>query len=265
MLVNFTKMHGLGNDFVVIDAISQQVKLYSEHIKKIADRNLGIGCDQVLLVEPPIRPEADFYYRIYNADGSEVEQCGNGARCVARFVLDIGLINKPQMLVDCLGGQITLTIREDNLVNVDFGPITVTATKHLTNNPSLPTEIYSCAIGNHHGICVVEDLAAIEVVKTARQLAELAPFNNNANITFMQILDRHRIKVKTYERGAGLTLACGTGACAAVVVGEQLGLIRNPVTAHFTYGELKISFDKPTSKLQMCGPAVSVFVGRFRV
>ncbi len=258
-------MHGLGNDFVVIGAISQPLKLHSAHIKKISNRNLGIGCDQVLVVEPPIRPDADFYYRIYNSDGCEVEQCGNGARCVARFVIDTGLINKSHMIADCLAGQLILSIRQDNLINVDFGNINVEIKKHTLDKLELPNEIYSTSLGNPHGICVVQNIASTAVAELGRVLSLLPCFPDAANITFMQAVDPQHIMLRTFERGAGVTLACGSGACAAVMVGQHLGILNDTVTAQFMSGELTISFDKNSCNLQMCGPAVSVFVGRFRI
>lgn len=265
MLVNFTKMHGLGNDFIVIDAISQTIKLSAAQIKKLAHRQLGLGCDQVLIVEPPVKPDADFYYRIYNCDGQEVEQCGNGARCVARFVVDTGLINKAKVIADCLAGRLTLSIRNNNLINADFGCITATINKYTIDQPELPTEIYSLSLGNPHGICLVPELTAIPVAKWGQKLSLLACFPEQANITFMQIIDPAHIKLQTFERGANVTLACGSGACAAVIVGQHLDLLESTVTAAFTYGDLTITFDKHLSNLQMCGPAASVFIGRVRI
>ena len=265
MLVNFTKMHGLGNDFIVIDAISQAIKLSASQIKKISNRHLGIGCDQVLIIEPPLRPDADFYYRIYNCDGQEVEQCGNGARCVARFVVDAGLINKAKVIADCLAGRLILSIRNNNLINVDFGCITAKISKYIIDKPNLPTEIYSISLGNPHGICMIPNIAAIPIAEWGKELSLLPCFPEQANITFMQIIDPEHIKLQTFERGANVTLACGSGACAAVIVGQHLDMLNQTVTATFTCGELTISFDKNSSNLQMCGPATSVFIGRFRI
>lgn len=265
MLVNFTKMHGLGNDVVVIDAISQSIKLHSAHVKKIAHRNFGIGCDQVLIVEPPIRPEADFYYRIYNSNGHEVEQCGNGARCVAQFVLDSGLINKSKIIADCLAGQVIMYINKDNLITVDFGKINASVQKHVINKPNLPSEIFSTSLGNPHGICIVLKLTEIQITELGKKLSSLSFFPNEANITFMQVINPKTVHLRTFERGAGATLACGSGACAAVIVGRYLGLLEHQVTTKFSHGELTISLDEHTNNLQMCGPVANVFVGRFRI
>jgi len=267
MLVNFTKMHGLGNDVVVIDAISQSVRLQSIHIKKIANRNFGIGCDQVLIVEPPIRPEADFYYRIYNSNGHEVEQCGNGARCIAQFVLDTGLINKTKLVADCIAGQIVMYINKDNLINVDFGKINATVQKHTIDidKPNLSNDLFATSIGNPHGIFIVPKITDISITELGKELSSLSLFTNEANITFMQVINPKTVHLRTFERGAGTTLACGSGACAAVIVGQHIGVLQNPVTTKFAHGELTISFDKHTHNLQMSGPAVSVFIGKFRI
>lgn len=265
MLVSFTKMHGLGNDFVVIDAISQIIKLQPAHIKKIASRNFGIGCDQVLLIEPPRRAEADLFYRIYNSDGTEAEQCGNGARCIAQFVINHGLINKNKIIADCLAGEVIMHINNDNLVTIDFGKIATEVHKQPLAIPGLANEIFTINLGNPHGICIVEDLTKLAIAKLGKQISNLAIFPTQANITFMQILTANNVYLYTFERGAGLTLACGSGACAAVIVGNQLGLLDNSVTAQFACGELTITFTKETNNLTMQGPANSVYIGKFKI
>lgn len=265
MLVNFTKMHGLGNDFVVIDAITQSVRLHSAHIKKIANRNFGIGCDQVLIVDAPMAPEQDIYYRIFNSNGYEAEQCGNGARCVAQFVLDNGLINKQKIVAGCLAGQITMEVIKDGLINIDFGTIATKIQTHKLSMLKLPNELFALSLGNPHGICVVPNLSEIPICSIGREISTLNIFPHQANITFMQIVDSKNVLLGTYERGAGLTLSCGSGACAAIIVGQHIGLLDTNVTAKFNHGELNISFNKKTNNLQMSGPTESVFVGKFRI
>ena len=265
MLVNFTKMHGLGNDFVVVDLITQSAKLLSAHLKRIADRRFGIGCDQVLVIEPPIRPDSDFYYRIYNADGQEVEQCGNGARCVAKFVLDAGLAHKPLLTADCLAGPITLQIEDDQLVTVNLPTTSSDIVTHSLNYEQLPSEIHTTSLGNPHGVCLVKDLGATSVENLGPSLSALPIFPAGANIGFMQVIDRSRIRLQVYERGVGATLACGTGACAAMLIGKHLNLLDNRVTVMFPRGELTLVHQDTNQLLRMTGPATSVFTGKFRL
>lgn len=265
MIVNFTKMHGLGNDFVVIDLITQGARLNKNHIKRIADRQFGIGCDQVILITPPTRADADFFYRIYNADGAEVEQCGNGARCAAKFFYNSGLTNKNKFAADCLAGSMQLEVdNEQQLVTVDLGNSYSSAITHTLQYPELPQEIHSISVGNPHGVCIVSNIDSIPYTKWGAQLTKDPLFPNEANIGFMQIVSRDEINLRVYERGAGATLACGSGACAAVLVGIHLKLLNNKVKVNFLHGSLTINIQS-TGNLLMSGPATNVYIGRFRI
>jgi diaminopimelate epimerase len=265
MIVNFTKMHGLGNDFVVIDLITQGARLQKSHIKHIADRKFGIGCDQVILITPPTKADVDFFYKIFNADGQEVEQCGNGVRCAARFFIDNGLSNKTQLVVDCQGGTANLKIEDNQNVSVNLGKnFTPVVSKEL-NYPKLPTIIHTVSVGNPHGVCIVDDLASTQVKEWGKLLTKDPMFPEGANIGFMQILARDRVQLRVYERGVGLTHACGSGACAAMLVGKALNLLDNKVHVMFEFGELLITYDAQDQSLHMSGPANSVFIGRFKV
>lgn len=267
MLVNFTKMHGLGNDFVVIDMITQSAKLRASHIQRIADRHLGIGCDQVLLIEPPVRVDADFYYRIFNADGLEVEQCGNGARCAARFFFDAGFTNGRTLQADCLAGPIEFTI-EDNpdLVTVNMG--TPKFAESLTYPIQIENTEYSVQIvsmGNPHAVLQVPELASTPIKKLGPLISKHPFFPNETNAGFMQVIDSGNIHLRVYERGVGETLACGTGACAAAVAGIRLGLLVSPVNVNFANGKLKIAWAGGKHPVYMTGPTKSVFIGRFLI
>jgi len=257
-------MHGLGNDFVVIDLISQSAKLYANHIIRIADRRLGIGCDQVLLIEPPIRSDADFYYRIFNPDGQEVEQCGNGARCAARFFYDSGFTNQQTLQADCLAGPLEFTIDAPDLITAKMGtpkfkeslsyPITIDNTEFL---------IHAVSMGNPHAILLVPNIESAPVDKIGPLLSKHSFFPNETNVGFMQIIDRQHIRLRVYERGAGETLACGSGACAAVVAGICLGLLDSSVQVSFLKGNINITWEGKGAPVYMQGPAISVFMGRF--
>lgn len=276
MLIHFTKMHGLGNDFVVIDLITQSLKLRTTQIKHILDRRLGIGGDQLLLLEPPIRPNADFYYRIFNANGQEVEQCGNGARCVARFFFDRGYTNHVDLQIDCLAGSFQGFIKENNLVTINMGqPIfSPEAIPFITEKETL---LYSMTIenmdfamsvvsmGNPHAILQVPHLETAFIRKLGPLLSKHASFPNETNVGFMQILNSHQIRLRVYERGVGETLACGTNACAAVVTGIRLGLLNSPVSVLFPKGTLEIAWAGDHQPVYMTGPANEVFVGYFYV
>ena len=276
MLVHFTKMHGLGNDFVVIDAIHQEVSLDADQVRYLADRHLGIGCDQVLLILPASSDKADFGYRIYNADGGEVEQCGNGARCFARFVRDKGLVDKTSICVETISGLIELAFREDGMVSVDMGlprfdPADV---PFEASEPALLNELdaggkpYKIAIvsmGNPHAVLMVKDIDKAPV-ETLGPLIESHPrFPERVNVGFMQVLDNTHIRLRVHERGAGETRACGTGACAAVVSGQRLGLLANDVDVSLQGGDLVISWGGGDNTVHMTGPATSVFEGRIEI
>lgn len=265
MIVNFTKMHGLGNDFVVIDLITQGARLQKNHIKRIADRKFGVGCDQVILITAPTRANVDFFYKIFNADGEEVEQCGNGARCAAKFFNDYGLSDKLELVADCLGGTVNLKLEDYQQVSVGLGKTyTPVLTKPLVI-PDLPTEIHTVSVGNPHAVLIVKELAKTPVGEWGRKLTNDAMFPQGANIGFMQIINRQRINLRVYERGAGLTHACGSGACAAMLVGKSLGLLDHQVTVSFEHGDLLISLNASDQSLNMTGPATSVYIGKFKI
>lgn len=275
-MIKFTKMHGLGNDFVVIDAINQTIELTAEQIRKLSDRHFGIGFDQLLLVEPPVSDTADFKYRIFNADGSEVSQCGNGARCFARFVRDKDLTAQKRICVDTHAQQLVLYIGDDNLVKVNMG-----VPKHAPSEIPLladqEAKFYTVtindtekafgaiSIGNPHAVIHVNDIKTAPVNELGRALESHAIFPERANIGFMQIIDRTHIKLRVFERGAGETLACGSGACAAVVVGIEQNLLDHDVSVELPGGELKIAWAGRGEPVFMTGPAVPVFDGQFSI
>lgn len=279
MKLKFSKMQGLGNDFVVLDGIRQRIELSAQQCRYIADRHFGIGCDQILLVETSATPDAHFGYRIFNADGGEVEQCGNGARCFARFVRDQGLSDKDEIRVQTLGGLITLRIEPDGQVSVDMGA-------PVFDNPRIPfisdsdallqplalkgdaVQISALSMGNPHAVQIVEDVEQAPVALQGPLIESHIRFPQRANAGFMQIVDRGRIKLRVYERGAGETLACGTGACAAVVAGIRLGRLDERVVVQTHGGELTIEWrgvDNPGRSVLMTGPAQTVFEGEIIV
>jgi len=272
MQLRFTKMQGLGNDFVVIDAMHQRVELTAAQYRRLADRHFGIGCDQILLIEPPRLGLTDFHYRIFNADGSEVEQCGNGARCFARFVHDKGLSRKQQIPVGTAAGRILLTLEPDGLVTVDMGvpilepaAIPFHAAARALSYPlqladaTLP--IGAVSMGNPHAVLQVEAVDSAPVAEFGPQIERHPDFPQRVNVGFMQWLDRQHIKLRVYERGAGETLACGTGACAAVVVGRLQGLLEQRVEVSLPGGELVIEWQGEDAPVMMSGPAETVFEG----
>jgi len=263
MIVNFAKMHGLGNDFVVIDLITQGPRLKKNHLAKIADRKLGIGCDQVILVTPPSRSEADFRYKIYNSDGKEAEQCVNGLRCAAKFFSNMGLTNKTDLVGDCVGGSAQIKLHENNLVSTTFTEsFSEVVTKDI-DYPDLPKQIHTVSVGNPHAVLVVDKIDNHKVKTFGRKLSRDKMFPNGANIGFMEIKDRNKIKLRVYERGSGLTLACGSGACAAAIVGNELGLLDNEIAVHFRLGELRINVKE--KQLTLTGPTSNIYIGRFKL
>lgn len=276
MKIKFTKMHGLGNDFIVCDAISQSLTLTSKQICFLADRHFGIGCDQVLIVEKPISKNADFKYRIFNADGSEVAQCGNGARCFARFVRDKQLTNKDEICVDTDSGQLILTLTPDGLVTVNMGiprhkpyEIPLQATMEQGEYEiALNGIIYSfgaVSMGNPHAVLIVQNAAKMPVDLIGGALENHPFFPQRANIGFMQIIDRQNIALRVFERGAGETLACGSGACAAVVVGIEQGLLDHAVQVKLRGGDLAVRWEGRGQPVFMTGAAVSVFEGQIEL
>ena len=265
-------MHGLGNDFVVIDAINQSINLSKDEIRFIADRHFGIGCDQLLLVETSDSAEADFRYRIFNADGGEVEQCGNGARCFARFVQDEGLTNKSTIPVITSTGLIVLKVEADNQVTVDMGlPILEPenipfiaeqqASTYEIDIEGQRVKLSAVSMGNPHAVLLVDDIDSAPVEKLGKLIQADRHFPNSVNVGFMQIIDAEHIKLRVYERGVGETQACGTGACAAVVAGRVQGLLNDTVDANLLGGSLSIHWAGGQNPVMMTGPTASVFKG----
>jgi diaminopimelate epimerase len=276
MIIEFTKMHGIGNDFVVIDAINQHITLTAEQICNLADRHFGIGFDQLLLVEKPTLENADFRYGIYNADGGQVAQCGNGARCFARFVRDKGLSSQDEIRVETDSGLLTLRFGHSDLITVNMG-----VPKHKPAEIPLladqESKFYSAEIngvekafgavsmGNPHAVIQVIDINTAPVKELGEELENHPIFPERANIGFMQVLDKHHIKLRVFERGTGETLACGSGACAAVVIGIEQQLLDNVVLVDLSGGQLKINWKGRGQPVFMSGPAVSVFDGKIEV
>lgn len=274
MQLRFTKMHGLGNDFMVIDAISQKVRLNSELVRQLADRNRGVGFDQLLLVEPPSEPDMDFNYRIYNADGSEVEHCGNGARCFAQFVRDKGLVLRDVISVKTARGKAVLSITGRDMVEVDMGAPELEPSQiplqadqqadvyRLEIEGHGEIELGAVSMGNPHGVVLVDSVERAPVEELGPILESHPRFPNRANIGFMQIVNRNEIRLRVYERGAGETQACGTGACAAVVSGVLRGLLDADVKVHLPGGDLQIRWEGKGSSVMMTGPVASVYEGQ---
>lgn len=272
MKIRFTKMHGLGNDFVVLDAVRQAFVPSTAQARFLGDRHFGVGCDQILLVERPSRPDVDFRYRIFNADGSEVEQCGNGARCFARFVADKGLSDKREIRVETKSGVITPRLADDGQVTVDMGTprfapgeIPFISDSDAIEQPleinGREITITAVSMGNPHAVQVVERVNEFPVAIDGPLIENHPRFPQRVNAGFMEVRDRHAIQLRVYERGAGETLACGTGACAAVVAGIRRGLLDSPVRVSTRGGELTIAWAGPGQAVLMTGPAVTVFEG----
>ncbi|MFT5720902.1 MAG: diaminopimelate epimerase [Motiliproteus sp.] len=276
MLIRFSKMHGLGNDFMVVDLITQRARFTPERVRKLADRNFGVGFDQLLLVEAPTDPDMDFKYRIFNADGSEVENCGNGARCFARFVARKRLSGKKKIAVQTAQGPLYLTLNDDNSVRVDMGMPVLdprqipfiadrNAARYSIEVNDQTFAISALSMGNPHGVLVVEDVDCAPVATLGPALETHPRFPKRANIGFMQILSRAAIRLRVFERGTGETLACGTGACAAVVAGQRLGLLDQQVHVHLPGGDLDISWQGEGTSVIMDGPATIVYEGRIQI
>jgi diaminopimelate epimerase len=259
MKLAFTKMHGAGNDFVVIDSTKEPFSLSRAQLQRIADRHLGVGCDQILVVEPG-GPAVDFRYRIFNADGGEVEQCGNGARCFVKFVHGKGLGAKRELRVETLGGTIVPRLEADGEVSVDMGPPTPPVFEFLKIDGE-NVELAIVSMGNPHAVQVVGDVASAPVTTQGPKLERHPRFPNRVNAGYMQVRDRHRIALRVWERGAGETLSCGTGACAAVVAGIARGLLDSPVRVETRGGALTISWGGGDNPVWMKGPAETVYEG----
>jgi len=283
MKLKFTKMHGAGNDFIVIDAINQQVELGPEQWQRLADRRFGIGADQILIVERPLDADCDFRYRIFNNDGSEVEQCGNGSRAFVRFVSDKGLTSKRSIRVQTMAGIITPRLEEDGSVTVDMGaPVLEPAlvpfdSSGLAGVPEGRDTLWpitvrvgaeektvlvsTVSMGNPHAVQVVEDVDRAPVAETGPQIEHHPRFPKRVNAGYLQVLDRGHVKLRVFERGAGETLACGTGACAAVVAGIRRGLLDAKVAVQARGGLLTIAWAGEGQPVYLSGPAVTVFEG----
>jgi diaminopimelate epimerase len=269
-------MHGLGNDFVVLDAVNQAIALTPAQARFLADRHFGVGCDQILVVEKPTRPDADFRYRIFNADGGEVEQCGNGARCFVRFVHEKGLTEKRAIRVETMGGLIEPRLEADGLVTVDMGvprfepshvPFVTEsdALVQLLHVDGTEVEITALSMGNPHAVQVVANVDAAPVAEQGPLIENHPRFPQRVNAGFMQVVNRNAIRLRVFERGAGETLACGTGACAAAAAGVIRGLLDSPVRVATRGGELAIAWAGPGQSVLMTGPAVKVFESEIEI
>ena len=276
MLLRFTKMHGLGNDFMVLDLVTQHAHVQPKHVRQWGDRHTGVGFDQLLIVEPPSRPDVDFRYRIFNADGSEVEQCGNGARCFARFVLDKRLTAKKRIRVETKNSIIELNVRNDGQITVDMGaprlePAEIpfvaaeAAIAYEVEVGGQSVELAAISMGNPHGVLRVADVDTAPVHELGPQLETHPRFPQKANIGFLQVVDAHHARLRVWERGCGETQACGTGACAAAVAGIRQGWLQSPVQITLPGGSLSIEWAGPGQPVLMTGPALRVFEGQVRL
>jgi diaminopimelate epimerase len=283
MRLRFTKMQGSGNDFVMLDGVTQQLELTAGQLQRLADRRFGIGADQILLVERPQQPGADFRYRIFNADGGEVEQCGNGARCFVRFVHDRGLTHKRAIRVETLGGLIEPRLEDDGRVTVDMGMPEFEPTRvpfdaeGLTPRAEGRDRLWTLAIhgraidfsvlsmGNPHAVQIVDDVEQAPVAKDGPAIEHHARFPRRVNAGFMQVVDRHAVRLRVWERGVGETLACGTGACAAAVAGILRRALDSPVAVHTRGGELLIRWQAASDAVLLTGPAETVYEGEIRI
>lgn len=276
MLLRFTKMHGLGNDFVVLDLITQRFTISEKHVRFLADRRFGVGCDQVLVVEIPRQPDIDFRYRIFNNDGQEVEQCGNGARCFARFVRDKKLTGKNKIRVETNTGTIELLVERNGDVQVNMGKPVLEpsdipfdadhrATTYALDVDGTAFEISAVSMGNPHAVMVIDDIDSNIVSQIGPRIEQHPRFPRRVNAGFMEVLSRREINLRVYERGAGETLACGSGACAAVVAGQLRGLLDQRVTVNLPGGSLTIEWRGEGHPVMMTGPATSVFEGQIRL
>lgn len=276
MRLRFSKMHGLGNDFIVIDGINQRVRLSEDKVRRLADRHTGIGCDQLLLVEKPTNPDVDFRYRIFNCDGSEVENCGNGARCFAIFVRENKLTGRRRIKVETCTGIMELIVNDDDQVTVDMGAPNL----HPASLPFSATEesasyeldvngqnisIGAVSMGNPHAVTIVDSVTDAPVATLGPLIESHSRFAKNVNAGFMQVLSRSEVNLRVFERGVGETQACGTGACGAVVAGRVQGLLDEAVSVNLPGGTLNISWQGPGESVMMTGPATTVFHGQIKI
>jgi len=280
MLVPFTKMQGLGNDFLVLDLVTNQVQLTTDQIRQLADRHFGIGFDQLLQIESPSSTDVDFDYRIFNADGREVEHCGNGARCFARFVHDHGLSDLNPIRVKTVSRILELELHPDGQVTVDMGrpifnpaDIPLRATEPASTyrrtleiaGSTLDVEFSALSMGNPHAVLIVDDVESAPVAEIGTALGSHPDFPAGVNVGFMEIKNRKQVKLRVFERGVGETLACGTGACAAVVAGRARDLLDSSVVLTLRGGDLAVSWPTDDSPVLMTGPATTVFEGRIEI
>ena len=275
MPVKFTKMHGLGNDFVLIDAVKQNIKVTPRLAKRLANRNLGIGCDQVLVLEPPSTKNVDFDYRIFNADGTEVEQCGNGARCLGRYIFDQRLSGKRSLLLKTKNRVMEIQSKPQKLISVNMLAPIFEPTK-IPFQAERPETVYSLeadeihlvsvlSMGNPHAVIQVADINTAPVKEVGQRLQKHQRFPESVNVGFMQIIDRQRIKLRVFERGVGETQACGSGACAAAVAAIQQELVDHRISVELQGGELTIEWGGDSQPVLMTGPAVTVFHGQIKL
>lgn len=276
MRLKFTKMHGLGNDFVVIDGVRQPVSLSAAQARYLADRRHGVGCDQILLVEKPQSPDVDFRYRIFNADGGEVGQCGNGARCFARFVVEEGLTDKRVIPVETASGRLELVLQDDGQVQVNMGvprlappeipfDAPAQALRYALDVEGQSIQIGAVSMGNPHAVLTVTDVATAPVATLGPAIERHARFPKRVNVGFMQVIARDHIRLRVYERGAGETQACGSGACAAAAVGQIQGVLDANVRVSLPGGDLVISWAGIGQPLFMTGPATRVYEGQIEL
>jgi diaminopimelate epimerase len=282
MLLRFTKMHGLGNDFVLLDLVTQDFQLREEQVSLLADRRTGIGFDQLLIAQPPEDPTMDFRYRIFNADGSEAEQCGNGARCFVQFVRDRGLTTKSKLVLETVNGSIACQIERDGNISVNMGPPILQPAKipFIANRPGIvydfeiPSMVGSdkdkiclsvVSMGNPHAVITVDDIDTAPVAYLGPLIEKDPRFPARVNVGFMQVISRNKIKLRVFERGVGETRACGTGACAAVVAGRLQGILDSQVEVSLAGGDLEIAWNGDQQPVFMTGPASRVYEGRLQI
>lgn len=276
MILPFTKMHGLGNDFVVLNGLQTPIELNAEQIRFIADRRLGVGCDQVLMIEASESPAVDIRYRIFNADGGEVEQCGNGVRCIGDYLRRRSLIDGNSVTVETNSGLVTIYLEGLDQIRVDMGvplfepadiPLASTQRKmqyHLSLS-SAELEVMAVSVGNPHAVLLVEDIEQAPVSSIAPQIQQHSLFPESVNVGFMEIVDSSHIRLRVYERGVGETLACGTGACGAVAVGINTGRLGNEVDVELRGGNLAINWAGEGQAVWMTGPATTVYEGQIEI
>ena len=276
MLIEFTKMHGLGNDFVVINNLDGSINLDSDNIRYISNRHTGIGCDHVLAIYRSNKPSVDLMYRIFNADGNEAEQSGNGVRCLGKYLLDRKIVNRDEMSVENIKGLIKIKVKQNGEIQVNMGKpvfepesIPINAPKkqktYEVNLKDFQVSLFSLSMGNPHAVILVDDITNTDVAGIGPQVQQSGMFPEGVNVGFMQILDNKNVKLRVFERGAGETMACGSGACAAAVAGIIDGKLDNNVNVELTGGLLDISWDEKDGDVWMTGPAMTVFEGKIHL